>query len=40
MFEESSESEPELECSHWDTDCKILGKLHTSDITGCTLFKK
>lgn len=34
--EESSESEPELECDLWDVDCKVLGQVKCSrTIIGC-----
>lgn len=37
--EESSESEPELECDLWDVDCKVLGQVKCSRaIMGCTYF--
>lgn len=26
FFEESSESEPDLECDSWDDDCKVISK--------------
>lgn len=34
--EESSESEPELECDFWDVDCKVLNQVKCSrTVMGC-----
>lgn len=35
--ENSSESEPEIECDLWDNDCKIIPKIISSNIIGCKL---
>ncbi|KAJ8920215.1 hypothetical protein NQ315_011876 [Exocentrus adspersus] len=32
--EESSESEPEIECDIWDNDCRVIPKTTSSDIVG------
>lgn len=35
--ENSSESEPEIECDLWDDDCKVIRKLNSSNILGCKI---